>query len=161
MTIREILEVAVQMESDGIRFYAKAAENAPNKKLKDLLLSLSSWEAKHHEKFSKMKDEIVANSEAIVSPDSEAQLYLDAFVSGAVFDAGANPLEYITPNTEVDDILKVAIMLEKDAICYYSGIKIAVSNEASKSKIDDVIKEEMEHIRILSGLLLSAPFAQV
>ncbi|MFI4910777.1 MAG: ferritin family protein [Sedimentisphaeraceae bacterium JB056] len=153
MTLREILEVAVQMEADGIKFYAKAAENAPDEKSKELLLSLSSWESKHYEQFSKIKDEVVASSEAIVSPDGQASLYLEAFVTGAVFDANANPFEYLNKDTEIPDILKIAISLEKDAVCCYSGIKMMVADEQSKSKVDQIIKEEMEHIKILSDLL--------
>jgi rubrerythrin len=158
MTLREILEIAVQMETDGIKFYAKAADNAQDEKSKKLLTSLSEWEARHHEKFSQMKDDVIANSEAIVSPDGEASLYLEAFVKGAIFDVNSNPLEFITSDTKTSDIIKIAISLEKDAICCYSGIKMMVADQASKDKVDEVIKEEMEHIKILSGLLLSEPF---
>lgn len=153
MTLREILEVAVQMEADGMKFYSQAAKNASDGEMKAMLLSLAEWEEKHYEQFSKIKDEVVNSSDAIVSPDNEAALYLDAFVTGAIFDANANPFEYLTEKSSLSEILKIAIALEKDAVCYYLGIKMTVSGQKSKDKVEQIIKEEMEHIKILSGLL--------
>ncbi len=153
MTVREVFEIAMQMETDGAEFYTKAAENASNESLKESLKTLSDWEKEHYKKFSRMLNEILDDSDAIVSPDGQASLYLEAFVSGALFDQNANPLEHLSADTSLEDIFKVAVSLEKDSVCYYSGIKAAVAGEAAKDKVDRIISEEMEHIRILSGHL--------
>jgi rubrerythrin len=157
MTLREILEIAVQMETDGIKFYAAAASYAHDKDTKNTLVSLSEWEKKHREKFTKLKEQVIKTEEAIVNPDGEASLYLEAFATGAIFDITQNPLENLKPDTKVSDILKIAIALEKDAVCCYLGIKLLVADSQSKSKVDEIIKEEMEHIRVLSELLCACP----
>lgn len=153
MNIREVLEIAVAMESDGINFYAKAAEAVNNASAKQILSELSDWEKKHYDTFSRIKDEIVADTDAIVSPDGEAFQYLNAFVTGAIFDANASPFEYIKPDCDTSEVLKVAIGLEKDAICYYTGIKMLFNDQTSANKIDRIINEEMEHVKILSEQL--------
>ncbi len=153
MNIREVLEIAVTMESDGVDFYTRAAGVFTDKGIKKMLLELAEWEKKHYVKFSEMRDEVVAASEPIVSPDGEAMLYLKAFVSGSIFDINANPFDYITPDATVEQIFKIAIGLEKDAICCYTGIRMTLADANSKSKVDHIIKEEMEHVRILSNEL--------
>ncbi len=150
MNIREVLEIAVTMESDGIDFYTKAAGVFSDKAVKNILLELAEWEKKHYAQFSKLRDEIIEQSEPIVSPDGQAMLYLKAFVTGAIFDVNASPLDYIKPDSTVEQVFKVAIGLEKDAICCYCGIRLVLCDAAAKDKIDQIIKEEMEHVRILS-----------
>jgi rubrerythrin len=48
------------------------------------------------------------------------------------------------------EILKAAIVAEKDSIAFYLGMKDAVSDNRGKQRIEAIIKEEMQHIRILS-----------
>ncbi len=157
MTLREILEIAIQMETDGIKFYAAAAEKATDDHAKATLLSLSDWEKTHRAKFIQLKEEIMESEKAIVNPDGQASLYLEAFATGAIFDISQNPLENLSPDTKVSDVLKIAISLEKDAVCCYLGIKMLVSGHKSKEKVNQIIEEEMEHIRILSELLCVCP----
>jgi rubrerythrin len=51
-------------------------------------------------------------------------------------------------------ILKDAITAEKDSIVFYLGMRDAVPDDAGRSRLDDVIKEEMGHIRLLSKELM-------
>ena len=53
------------------------------------------------------------------------------------------------------EILKAAIMAEKDSIVFYLGMKEMVPEGLGKAKIDIIIKEEMGHIKLLSGRLLA------
>lgn len=53
-------------------------------------------------------------------------------------------------------ILWVAIGLEKESIVFYLGMKELVPESLGKKKIDDIMKEEMGHIRLLSKRMISA-----
>ncbi|MBT7259953.1 MAG: rubrerythrin, partial [Desulfobacula sp.] len=46
-----------------------------------------------------------------------------------------------------------AIQAEKDSIIFYLGMKEIVPEKSGKAKIDDIIKEEMSHIRIIAQKL--------
>ena len=48
------------------------------------------------------------------------------------------------------EILKSAIEAEKDSIVFYLGMKDVVPDSLGKKRIDDIIREEMSHIRLLS-----------
>ena len=51
------------------------------------------------------------------------------------------------------DVLRKAIALEKESIAFYTGIKELVPAEFGKGRIDDIIREEMRHVRMLSERL--------
>jgi rubrerythrin len=51
-------------------------------------------------------------------------------------------------------ILKSAIEAEKDSIVFYLGMKEAVPEKYGKARLDNIIKEEMGHVRLLSGKLV-------
>jgi len=44
----------------------------------------------------------------------------------------------------------MAIGLEKDSIVFYLGMKDAVPERLGRSRIDDIIREEMSHVYLLS-----------
>ncbi len=51
------------------------------------------------------------------------------------------------------EILKAALTAEKDSIVFYLGMKDLVPESLGKNKIDDIIKEEMSHIKIIGNKL--------
>jgi rubrerythrin len=75
---------------------------------------------------------------------------LRAWADGHVFDARSRPAEKLTGKEKVEDILRIAIGLEKDSIVFYLGMKDAVPERLGRSKIDPIIKEEMNHMSSLS-----------
>jgi rubrerythrin len=54
----EILEMAVQIEKNGQKFYKKASGIVTNPKTKKFLLDLAEMEAKHEQIFSDMKNKL-------------------------------------------------------------------------------------------------------
>ena len=57
--------------------------------------------------------------------------------------------------SSLKEILKEAIVAEKDAIVFYLGMKDAVPENLGREKMDAIIKEEMGHIRTLSKELVA------
>jgi rubrerythrin len=55
----------------------------------------------------------------------------------------------------MEEILKAAIVAEKDSIIFYLGLKNAVPERLGGEKIDIIIEEEMSHITLLSNELLA------
>jgi rubrerythrin len=53
----------------------------------------------------------------------------------------------------VEGIFKSALAAEKDSIAFYVGMKDLVPAGSGRAKIDDIIKEEMGHIRLLGERL--------
>jgi rubrerythrin len=80
-------------------------------------------------------------------PNNEAGLYLASLADTTVFfgkDIDTSKLE---------GIFKAALLAEKDSIAFYLGMKELVPAGSGKSKLEDIIQEEMRHIRILGEKL--------
>jgi len=151
----EIFEMAEQIERNGARFYRSAAEEIPEEGPKEMLLELCEWEHEHEKSFSQMRKDLSPAEGADVSydPNGEAALYLQAFADGYVFDVNEDPTERIGADPSVDDVLKVGIDLEKESIVFYVGIKELVSEGKGRDRVDEIIREEMRHVRILNDTL--------
>ncbi len=145
----DIFEMAVKIEQNGAIFYRNAAKQIEDEGNKDFLLELARMEDGHVVVFSNMqkqlKDEAIFSSD--FDPDDENILYLKALADTRVF------FEKEQPDDSFKSILRTAIQTEKDSIAFYLGMKGLISANSGQSKIDDIIKEEMSHIRLLAGKL--------
>ena len=149
----EVFEMAEQIERNGGKFYRAAAEKFPA--VRDLLLTLAAMEDEHEKTFADMRAELSGTEleETIFDPDGQAQMYLRVMADGHVFDVKADPVELLATKNAPEDVLKMAIGVERDSIAFYVGLKEAVSSRASKDKVDGIIKEEMGHIVTLNDKL--------
>jgi len=150
----EIFQMAERIERNGTHFYKKAASGAESQTAQ-LLLQLSAMEEEHEKIFSRMRAELSEKERKATVPDpgNQAAAYLRAWADGNVFDVRSNPAERLTGREKAEDIFRIAIGLEKDSIVFYLGMKDAIPERLGRSKIDEIIKEEMNHIAILSRKL--------
>jgi len=151
----EIFEMAEQIERNGVKFYRKAADGVADQDIRQTLLDLADMEAEHEETFNDMRKQISSKERELITfdPESEVALYLQAMANGHVFDLKKDPSEQLTGKETIEDILKWAIEAEKDSIIFYLGLKDFVSARAGKDKVEDIIKEEQDHIVLLSQKL--------
>ena len=154
----EIFEMAMEIERNGARFYRKAAAGDAGKTSRDLLLRLADMEVEHERTFSVMRDQLdaVEKTSATFDPDGEAELYLRAIADGHVFNVNADPSEKLSGKESAADVLRTAIGIEKDSIIFYLGIQDLVGRMLGRDKIDHIIREEMNHVTILSAELAKA-----
>jgi len=146
----EVFEMAEQIERNGARFYRAAAEKFPE--VSQLLLELAAMEDNHEKTFAAMREEL-SGTEAeppVFDPDGQAQLYLQAMADEHIFNIKSDPVNQLGNLDTPDEVLKTAMGLERDSIAFYAGLKESVSRKAGKDKVEGIIKEEMNHIVILS-----------
>ena len=151
----EVFEIAEKIERNGVSFYRKAAELFDEPQVRKMFLELVNWEAKHIEVFTDMRKQLSGQSQELKTFKPENNMVIDAQAMAglAVFGIKPDPSDELTGSETVVDVLKKAIEKEKDSIVYYVGLKDFVSTRAGKHKIDDIISEEMRHIRILGQSL--------
>jgi len=151
----EIFRMAEQIERNGRDFYARAANRTAESGPAQFLLGLAAMEAEHEKIFAGMRAGLSEQERkaTVPDPDDQALAYLRAWADGHVFDLRSRPAEKLTGKEKVEDILRIAIGLEKDSIVFYLGMKDAVPERLGRSKIDPIIKEEMSHMSSLSRTL--------
>ena len=146
----EVFEMAEQIERNGAKFYRAAAEKFPE--VSQLLLELADMEDNHEKTFAAMRAEL-SGTEAeppVFDPDDQAQLYLQAMADEHIFNLKSDPANKLGNLETPDEVLKTAMGLERDSIAFYAGLKESVSRRAGKDKVEAIIKEEINHIAILS-----------
>ncbi len=147
----EIFEIAEQIERNGAAFYRRAAEGSLDAGQKQKLLDLAEMELSHERTFAAMRTE-QENAPTSFDPYGEAARYLDAIADGRVFDLCADLIEDLSGKT-IEEILKIAIDLEKNSIVFYLGLRDLVSESLGKKRVEAIIAEEMRHITLLSDEL--------
>ena len=148
----EVFQMAEQIERNGRDFYTRAARGMGESRTTQLLLGLAAMEVEHEKIFASMRSALSEQERkaTIPDPDHQASGYLRAWADGHVFDVRSNPAKKLTGKEKVQDILQMAIGLEKDSVVFYVGMKDAVPERLGRSKIDGIVKEEMSHIASLS-----------
>lgn len=147
----EIFEMAIQIEKNGAKFYRDAAEKVSSPDEKAFLIKLAEMEVDHENTFADMKKALQESdkSKTIFDPAGDAAAYLKALADTRVF------YEKTIDTSSMREVLKEAIVAEKDSIVFYLGMKELVPEGMGKSKLDAIIKEEMQHIRLLSKELVA------
>ena len=145
----EIFDMAEQIERNGAAFYQSASDQATETSVKDFLFGLAEMELQHEKTFAQLKKELSANETAstVFDPEEEAGQYLRALADTRVF------FEKEIDLTSLKEVLKSALVAEKDSIVFYLGMKELVPDKHGKDKIDQIIKEEMGHIKLLGHRL--------
>ena len=148
----EIFEMAQQVERNGARFYRRAASLAKAAGNSPFFLKLAAMEDAHEKVFARMREELTPAERMKRTPDPENQgpAYLRAWADSQVFNVRSDPAERITGGEGPEDILRMAIGLEKDSIVFYLGMKNAVPERMGKGRVEEIIQEEMRHIDLLS-----------
>ncbi|MDO9565300.1 MAG: ferritin family protein [Candidatus Desulfaltia sp.] len=147
----EIFEMAEQIERNGASFYRRSAESIAEPAEKKLLLDLAAMEDEHEKTFADLRAGLSEKEKftALFDPEGETALYLRALADTRVF------FEKKIDMSSMEEILKKAILAEKDSIVFYVGMKEIVPVNSGKTKIDAIIKEEMVHIKVLSSKIVA------
>ncbi|MFZ2630525.1 MAG: ferritin family protein [Desulfosalsimonadaceae bacterium] len=148
---KDVFEIAKQIERNGVKFYQSAAAGVTGEAEKKMLLELANMEATHEKTFSDLENELTEQetAETTFDPDNETALYVKALADTKVF------FDKQIDTSSMKEILKAAITAEKDSIVFYLGMRDLVPGKLGGKRIDDIIKEEMSHIRILSKELMA------
>jgi rubrerythrin len=145
----DVFEMAEQIERNGAAFYRQAADSVSDPDAKQFLTDLAAMEDDHEKTFSDMHKKLTTTEkiQTVFDPQDEAAAYLKALADTRIF------FEKEIDTSSMQAILKAAILAEKDSIVFYLGMKDLVPEALGQSHLDNIIKEEMSHIKLLSHRL--------
>ena len=148
----EILQIAIQIERNGARFYHRAAGIVGDADVKRMLEKLAGMEDSHEQTFQQMRNELSAAQKTPTTFDPEGQSgqYLNALADRRIFDVTADPTEKLRSNETPDQIFRMALDAEKNSIVFYLGMREMVPQKLGKDDVDRIIREEMSHITIIT-----------
>ncbi len=143
ISLDEIARRFVEMERVAYAFFSEANKRVPS--CSDLFIKIAKEEEKHVVILEDFAVQFVkqhkANKNYVIPAYMKTILESKLLASGTEmkrfsFDDGCGAI----------DILEFACDREEDAILFYVGLKDVVEDNSLKIIIEDVIKEEMNHI---------------
>jgi len=145
----EVFEMAEQLEQNGAKFYRNSAADIPDEKNKKILLDLADMEDEHEKIFADMRASLTAEEKEsrTFDPEEETLAYLKALVDTRVF------FKKEIDTSSMKEILKAALVAEKDSIVFFMGLKEMVPENLGKNRLEGIIKEEMSHIKLIGSML--------
>ena len=155
----EIFEIAEQIEINGAKFYRQMAGNISEVSIRQLFLEFAAMEDDHKKAFADMRAKLSdqERESRAFDPEGESAQYLRALADLRVFDREAEDRFNLSNGLDEPEKLKkvfwAAIGREKESIVFYLGLKGLVPEKLGKNKIDNIIQEEMKHLRLLSNKL--------
>jgi rubrerythrin len=148
-TLKEISELAVQIESNGENVYREVAAKASDPALKSILEGMAQDEQQHGQWFRRL-----ASTEPISSQGVEGELeamgraLLTEMLSDQTFSLDAETL--IDAET-VAAVIAQAEEFEKDTIFFYEMLADFVAESDVAAQLREIIAEERGHIEKLRG----------
>jgi len=147
----ELVEMAIQVERAGEKFYRGSAAKAKGA-AKDLLGVLAADERRHAEIFLQLLAKGAKDETKGIIPE-EATPYIESLVGTSVLK---HLVEGSSPSLETTmQILEFALGFEKETLLFYYSIREYVTSAAA-TVIDRIIFEEKDHVRRIRSLQASA-----
>jgi rubrerythrin len=153
-TGREVLEMALRIEENGVGYYTAAARASRSRDVKALFKFLAAEEGEHIKVFRGLT-ELTPDYEVPVVVDpytEEASMYLYAIADTKVFTAPGEGKRLALRTRSERQALSVAIGTEKDSILFYYEL-LKMINERDRAVVERLIEQEKEHLRKLSEAL--------
>lgn len=148
--LNEIFEAAKQIERSGYKFYKEAAKRIPEHQ--EFLNFLANEEVGHEHIFNELQVKSVNKdfSDSIWNPDDIMTQYFESMTNSVVFNKGESSIDDLIKNSsDIMSVIDWALRREQDSVLYFTGLREALKDSEEKSKIDDIISEEIKHIHIL------------
>ena len=154
LTPIEVLDIAQQIERNGVAFYEKAIELFDKPTPRVIFHTLAQRELEHEKIFAEMKEGLIGRGiGAVDETEAGGSLSSKSMAGLAVFGISRNPAEQLTGKETVAEIIRLAIENEKNSVVFYTGLKDFVADEVSERTIAGIMREEMRHVRMLSESL--------
>ena len=148
LTARKSLELAVEAEKAGARFYERLSRKyAHRPELAEVFLTLAADELEHEAKYREILEE-TPDTEPIVAHQYGRSEYLRAIAISEFYKG--DDLKQIEGLSSISEVLQVAVSLEQSNIAFYQGIRDEIG---SHEALEQLIEEEKQHVVRLVQLL--------
>lgn len=132
-TLREILDMAIQKETEAVDFYSQASKTVKDPSAKVLLEEFAKIEVKHKVKLEGFDLNEIHEGHHIVTKPHD--LHVDQYLVD----------KEITPDSSVQDIMVHAMKREQKAYEFYNDMITIVSSEEVKTLFEELAAEELDH----------------
>jgi rubrerythrin len=147
----DVVNLAVNIEEDGLAFYKALAEGATDPQAKAVFLRLATEEVQH---VDDIREKIPTEGVEYLTYD-DASLY-DAYASHLfrteIFPEKDRAKPHLDAVKGPIDAIELGRKAEMDSIRFYRAAEKACTHPGGKAAFEALIEEEEEHLRLLTEL---------
>jgi len=144
-SIREIIDMAIQLEKNAETFYRAAVAKMSTPSLEPVLICLANEERDHAEWFERLK-RVAEEAEAGGQRGEISGEALRSLVGDQKFSLAEVDLSKIE---SAQELIELAIEHQKDTILFYQMLQSFIDNPETVKELDEIIAEEDQHIKLL------------
>lgn len=148
-SISEIIDLAIQIETNGEDTYRKGASQTLDPSIATLLSWLADQEKEHIEWFRNLKIRVDAGP-VTAQLDDAAREILRSVLGDQTFSLADAE---VSKQDNILSLLKVSLEFEKDTIVFYEMIMEFVEDKETKGHLGAIIREEENHVKALEDYL--------
>ena len=148
-SLKDIVDIAVQIERNGERVYRRAAEKIEDPSLRSMLQWLADEETQHAKWFEALIDKVPGTGDFLEEEKMGRALLKNAVgaESFSLEDADLLSME------KIEDLLKLSIEFEKDTVLFYGMLQPLIEDQKTLEQLHAIIQEEENHIDRLKAFL--------
>ena len=152
----ETLKIAIEIEENGSQFYEGMIPEVEDTEIEDLFKDLATQEIDHKKTFQEMLGEAKIERGQDINSLLYGKLedsYLEALADSKIFNPVNENIQAAKRVDNRDELMAIAIPLEKDTILYYYEILETAASTKDQELIKKIIEEEKTHVKRLASLL--------
>ena len=144
-SIREIVDMAIQLEKNAEIFYREALARVSTPTLKPILVCLADEEREHAEWFERLK-RVLEEAKAGGEGGEISGAALRGLVGDQKFSLADVDLSKIE---SAEELIELAVEHEKDTILFYQMLQSFIQSPETIKELDEIIAQEDHHIKLL------------
>ena len=144
-SIREIIDMAIQLEKNAETFYREALARVSTPTLEPILVCLADEEREHAEWFEKLK-RVLEEAKAGGEEGEISGAALRGLVGDQKFSLADVDLSKIE---SAEELIELAVEHEKDTILFYQMLQSFIQSPETTKELDEIIAQEDQHIKLL------------
>ena len=148
--VAEVVQMAIEEEHNGVRFYEALEACAQNPTLKEAARRLAAQERYHEERFTKLRDTLGTRPLPESYPGEYAD-YMGALMAGKTFpneEAAARLAQEAGGDLQA---VATALLFEKNTLLFLGEMRRLVPRKDHKT-VDELIDEERQHLVDLTNI---------
>jgi rubrerythrin len=148
-SVHEILDLAIQLETNGESVYRNAVDKITKPDLASLLIWMADEEAIHRRWFLEVKKKVEAHSVNPFMAEMSRQVF-----AGILGDKSFSHRDVDFSSVDrLDDLIGIFLEFEKDTVLFYETLIPFIEDDETLENIKKIIAEENNHIKKLQDFL--------
>ena len=144
-SIREIIDMAIQLEKNAETFYRQALARVSTPILEPVLVCLADEESDHAQWFERLK-RVFQEAKVGGERGEISGAELRSLVGDQKFSLDEVDLSKID---SVPELIELAVEHEKDTIIFYQMLQSFIDDHQTSKELEEVIAQEEQHIKLL------------